>query len=464
MSYFEDPLEDQAKEKIASEKQRKAEYKATFGTLKGYARQPNIKIKESFRWAAAPEFQVVSTGKNKVSIKGVAVRANQISLNKRKYVGEELAKAARTFIGVPVTINHAPYDKRHPMYDGRKVVGNTRWAEYEDKRLECILDVNKQPYVDLVRNKSVEIKGLSIEADFLFNRCSHCGKDFHTIDSFKHHMVNEHFIKNFNYEPRGMVGRAISIVLAPEVAGVPNTELSVMEMGKFGDFNSLCETIYSIKKEGKTGMSKDTTSTVKTPEEEEEEEEEKKEELTPDLAHGLEEPAHQLVEDSPVEPEGCAEGTVWDPETNQCVKVSQENFAEIVRILDNKVTEQKRDFEKILSVADKNITESNTRIRTLEEWLSMEQRGMIPKLFVNYGKKINKLETLLKNLATNVDPFVVEYQAGKGALRETESLRARMDNLEHKLRGNFKGVNKPLKETKDTYYKDPLKQKRRRDK
>jgi len=206
-------------------------------------------IKESFSWMAAPAFQIVDVGKNTVTIKGVAVKKNQVSRNKRKYVEEELIKGARTFIGTPCTINHAPYSKSHPMYDGRKVVGNVRWMEYEDGQMEYMADIKKQPYVDLIRNKSVEVKGVSIEADYLFNRCSHCGKDFYDVDSFKDHMVNEHFIRNFNYEPRGIVGRALSLVISPEEPGIINTSIELAETAPTKGFSRLLETVIKTKKE-----------------------------------------------------------------------------------------------------------------------------------------------------------------------------------------------------------------------
>lgn len=222
-------------------------------------------IKESFSWMAAPDFQIINTGKNTVTIKGIAVKKNQISRNKRKYVEEELIKGARTFIGAPVTINHSPYDKSHPMYDGRKVPGNVRWMEYEDGNMEYMADIKKQPYVDLIRNKSVEIRGVSIEADYLFNRCSHCGKDFYSVEEFKDHMVNEHFIHNFNYEPRGIVGRALSLVISPEEPGIIDTTIELAETAPTKGFSRLLETVIKTKKENEDMNKKLGDKAVITP-------------------------------------------------------------------------------------------------------------------------------------------------------------------------------------------------------
>lgn len=278
---------------------------------------PEYKIKESFRWMAAPEFQIVDTGKHTVTIKGIAVRKGQVSRNKRKYVGEELQAAARTFIGRPVTINHAPYEKSHPMYDGRKVAGHVDWMEYEDGCMEYRAKVNKQPYVDLIRSGSVEVKGVSIEADYLFNRCSHCGADFYTVEEFSSHMENEHFIKNFDYEPRGMLGKALSIVLSPEEPGVPDTTLELAETAGYGGFSQLLETVIKTKKEKtlkKTTKPKKTMPyrTKRIVEQEED--------------HGCAEDEHwngeKCVKNEPVaeqeEDHGCAEDEHWDGE--KCVK------------------------------------------------------------------------------------------------------------------------------------------------
>lgn len=276
------------------------------------------KIRESFQWMAAPEFKIVNTGKNTVTIKGVAVKKGQVSRNKRKYVGEELHSAARTFIGVPVTINHAPYDKRHPMYDGRKVVGNCRWMEYEDNQMEYQIDVNKQPYVDMIRNRSVEVQGVSIEADYLANRCAHCGKDFYSIEEFKYHMEHEEFIKNYNYEPRGMRGRAVSIVFSPEEAGVLGTTIELMEKyqrPKFKPFLQLLETVVTYRKEANKYLkSKTKDKAVIQPESRQVFNKQLKEQEDP-TQKGLE-PATHSPEDATAD---CGEGMHRDPETNMCV-------------------------------------------------------------------------------------------------------------------------------------------------
>jgi len=183
---------------------------------------PQLEIKESFEWMA-PEFRVVDAGKNTIRIKGVAMKGDVISRNKRKYVDEELKKAARTWIGKPVTINH----------DGSKIIGDVKWMEYSDASdaLEYLADIKKQPYVDMIRGKSTAIRGVSIEANYLHNRCPKCDRKFYTEEEFHSHMHNEHFIKTDpTTEPHGILGQALSLVLSPEEPGYGGSSIELLEM------------------------------------------------------------------------------------------------------------------------------------------------------------------------------------------------------------------------------------------
>jgi len=274
---------------------------------------PKFNIKESFEWMAAPDFQVINTGKNTVTIKGVAVRKGQISRNRRRYVDEELKMAARTWIGKPVTINHAPWDRSHPMYDGRKVPGNVRWMEYNKGAMEYQIDIKKQPYVDLIRNKSVDVKGVSIEADYIYNRCSRCGKNFYTQEEFENHMINEEFIRNFEYEPHQILGRAVSLVLSPEQPGVQGTTIELMEKyqrPKFKGFSQLLETVTTYEKKKETYMKKLEGKAVLTPQGRK-----TVKQLKEQAEDGVKPPAHPTEK-----PEGgCDPGFHKDPETGECV-------------------------------------------------------------------------------------------------------------------------------------------------
>lgn len=283
-----------------------------------------MNITESFEWMT-PEFKIVDAGKNTIRIKGVAMKSDVVSRNKRKYIDEELIKSARTFIGKPVTINH----------DMTRIVGDIKWMEYNDGALEYLADIKKQPYVKLLRDGSAEIKGVSIEANYLHNRCSKCGERFYTEEDFHSHMAGEHFIKTDpTSEPHGIIGQALSLVLSPEQPGYTGTSIQLMELYRKPVLR-LLETVtntkiekenYMKKLDGKAVLSTDFTKTVAELQEQEEDhgcaenetwDGEKcvaKPEAT-EQEDGAEPPAHP-TEDGGHE---CEEGSHWDEVSGTCV-------------------------------------------------------------------------------------------------------------------------------------------------
>jgi len=218
----------------------------------------NYTIKESFRWLTPESFKVESIGKNTVKVRGVALRADAISKNNRKYVKEELVKAARTWINKPVTINH----------DANRIAGHIDWMEFEDPLLEYLMTIKKQPYVDMFRNHDKKIKGVSVEADYLYNRCAKCGEHFYDEEAWQNHMVEKHLLKDLPTEPHGIKGTFLSVVVDPEVPGVPGTTTELWETLRKSTPLKLLETVTKIKKEQlewKTKMDKATVA-VSTPE------------------------------------------------------------------------------------------------------------------------------------------------------------------------------------------------------
>jgi hypothetical protein len=193
------------------------------------------KTTESFKWLEGVDsFKLEKdAGKNKIRVKAVWAKNNAVSKNQRHYIGEELKRAARTMIGKAVTVNHT-----------NEKIGNIIWSEYsdDDEKAECIFDIDKQPYVNMIRNKSTEVHGVSMEGNYLYNVCEICGKKFDSNEAYLNHMHNEEFVKNATLEPRGLVfgENALSLVLAPEEPGL-DTTLEIME-SKAG-FMRLCETI-----------------------------------------------------------------------------------------------------------------------------------------------------------------------------------------------------------------------------
>lgn len=224
----------------------------------------NEPLMESFNWLT-PELKIVDSGKNSVKIRGIALRSNTISKNGRKYVDEELQKAARTWIGKPFTVNHAPptkvdAERQRVPFDPSKIIGNIEWMEHDDDgKLEYVAVVNKQPYVDMVRMygrnpKESSIRGVSVEANFLHNLCPEClkrgvEKRFYDEPSFHKHMSEEHFIKTDpTSEPHGIIGQALSLVLAPEEPGVAGTTIELMETEQHG-LSRLLETVIKVETE-----------------------------------------------------------------------------------------------------------------------------------------------------------------------------------------------------------------------
>jgi len=221
---------------------------------------PNII--ESFEWMA-PQWKVVDAGKNTIRIKGVALKGDATSKNNRKYIADELRKSARTWVGKPITINHDP----------KRIAGNLTWMEYseESDALEYLGDVNKQPYVDMLRNKSAQIRGVSIEAEYLHNQCPRCGMRFYSDEEFHDHMHNVEFIKTDpTKEPHGIIGTALSLVLSPEEPGYSGTTVQVLETVQ-NSVGRLFETLAKVEEEKERmsqtktyGLEKKTTVTAPT--------------------------------------------------------------------------------------------------------------------------------------------------------------------------------------------------------
>jgi len=152
--------------------------------------KPKFQIQESVAWLTPDAFpEVRNIGKNKVIISGTALKGGAISRNRRKYVEEELPEAAGTYRDrKPVTINH----------NDDRIVGHTLWGKYNQKTrtVEYAAEVNKQPYVTWLKSKDPRIKGVSVQAGYLHNRCVYCGQKFYSEEDFKGHMITEHQMKN----------------------------------------------------------------------------------------------------------------------------------------------------------------------------------------------------------------------------------------------------------------------------
>jgi hypothetical protein len=145
---------------------------------------------------------------SKGQFKGIALLPT-ISGNGRKYVEEELHRSARTLVGKRVDLNH----------NQQKIKGNVSWAEFEDGRVEYVMEIHDKEYVEKLRDreriaKEAYIKkwgrdpiyGVSVEANYRYHNES-CRGGRCTI------------------EPHGIIFNALSLVEDPEQPGVQGTSI-----------------------------------------------------------------------------------------------------------------------------------------------------------------------------------------------------------------------------------------------
>jgi len=203
---------------------------------------------EKYMWLT-PEFKVKPTDGKTVKIKGKAIPRETISRNNRKYVDEELRRAARTFIDTPVTENH------HDWMEHKNHLGKVNWMEYEDGSLEYVAEVWNPSMVAELRlyaqnPGASKVRGVSIEADFLHIKCAKCGEQFYAEETWRDHMVNVERVRDLPLEPHGIRGRALSIVTGTEIPGVMGNTLEVMETVERG-VSQLLETVikYGLEEE-----------------------------------------------------------------------------------------------------------------------------------------------------------------------------------------------------------------------
>jgi len=225
------------------------------------------KILESFKWLPPGDMRIKKGVGKKVNIRGRALFAGTVSRNMRKYVKEELVRAARTLVGKPVTINHDPH----------RIIGHVIDAEEEENAIEYVAEINKGNYPQkLLDRKSMSadsyykkwmvnpISGVSVEADYRHNRCIECGESFYDQPSFEEHMWSAHKIKNFKFEPRGILMKALSLVEPPEKPGVPGTTIELMETKQ--GMSRLMETLTTdLKNEMEYKQKMKKAATVVTP-------------------------------------------------------------------------------------------------------------------------------------------------------------------------------------------------------
>ena len=129
----------------------------------------------------------------------------------------------------------------------------------------------------------------------------------------------------------------------------------------------------------------------------------------------------------------------------------------------------KRDFESILELADKNNLKLKEEVKTLEQRLKEqepcpegqhrnEEGECVPDEKATEQHECEEGHHWSEDEQKCVPDEVTEM---KKKLAETVT---KLENLEDKLAGKFKAKTNQLKETRSEYYEDPLKQKRKRKK
>ncbi len=171
------------------------------------------KMYESFSWIR-DDLRYAGPIGNKAQFKGVALYPT-ISGNHRNYIAKELEASARTLVNKPVTLNHNSDVK----------LGNVRWAEHEDGRIEYVIELKDREYIQKLRDKAYltaeeyfakwgkqPVYGVSVEANYRFHdeECSESGVCAIT--------------------PYGIIFNALSLVEDPEVPGVSGTTIELMEI------------------------------------------------------------------------------------------------------------------------------------------------------------------------------------------------------------------------------------------
>lgn len=354
-------------------------------------------IKETFNWLVPEILDAIPIGQNQVRVKVRAVKSDDISMNGRKYVEEELIQGARTWVGRPILVNHNPNIK----------IGDIGYSAYENGNLELLLNVNKGRYANMIREKHPAFKGWSIGASYFFMKCPKCGERATDIEVLKSHLREAHGIVNAVYEPRGMVGTEISFVEDPELPGL-KTESELMETTQ--GWQKLCETIVQEHTEpvgltgsgstihiGKAGMGK------------------RKEQ--PEL------------EAAPT------------PKPTETPKTDEEKILEAHNLLSSLEEPYKQAYDTVVHYANQNtdtLRKEQKRIEALPQFILSKENEDLREQNEKLTEQVNAFNKQLQ-------PGITETQNIQSKLKETEDKlleeTKRADAAENKLRyirGNFK--------------------------
>jgi len=332
----------------------------------------------------------------------------------------------------------------------------------------------------MIREADPRIGGLSIEGDYLFNRCVKCGESFHDEQQFQRHMAQAHSIVNGVGEVHGLHLTGLSLVLAPEVPGVADTSFEVMEMEMAQ--NKIYETILREKSKTKEDFGMSKSGIGKPVKHGKDKLRELRRKYGWSTALKLGEPfanydswedcisQNQDKEDPEAycasiktqveeqEGHGCTEDQVWDSHQQKCVpkpEAQEEDHGCLENEVWNPTTQKCEPIEAVLK--DKRLDEiflKGTKRQIRKVYVKV--LGHIDECYVGYKDKIdNDLRKQLYGITEvlkEIWPLIKEHKKNPSpALKETEQLsnrvektETRLDNLEAKLRGQFKGHNKAI--------------------
>lgn len=382
-------------------------------------------IKESFSWMSPEWSKAGQSSKKRVRAKVIALRSDIVSRNNRRYIDEELKMAARTLAGKPVTINHID----------KQIVGHCIHGEYENSQLECLIEVNKEPYVGYIREKNPIVKGVSVQAGYIHNRCTRCGEKFYSEKAFKQHMNETHGILDGIEEVHGIVFDALSLVCGSETPGVPDTSIELMET--FCEPMKLFETV--LHGHGVVALTSSGGFKLREPEDSHgcNQETEYWDEATGKClpkteAEETEDEEPKDVE-TPVESDvpDCGEGKVYNPVTKQC------------EAIEDVVTEGR--------LGEIFIKGTKTQLKAIYEAILDKVQHSFNAYKEQVNEKVLKEMEEVKATLVALQPHILEMAMKKPVLQETQGLTERLqklevraDNYEAKLKGTFKGHQKQL--------------------
>ena len=473
-------------------------------------------IKESFRWIT-DELTVNDAPGNKVIIRGPALFSIEkffkkgISKNRRRYILDEIRRSARTLKGVPIDVNHEISLWEEQGKTGRKPQnkGHALFGEEEDGQLEYVAEINHKEYSQKIRDTDkvrkgfmttqeylkkwgkLPLAGVSVDADYLKLKCWKCGDDFYNGITYKNHMLTEHGIKDISIEPRGIVFKRLSLVEPPESPGVEGATFEIVETTNDGMKNLYeimikehggkpeMETTEKVEKRGNqwcvihchgpdTGKpircfdteaeaqtfhgyiqkkTKESGHQVFIPDPLTEDQVEK--DAAAKDEEGENPPTHPVLPDAKAKPKEEKADTIPDTEPEEPEPTIDEvplTVGELTKKV-NELLALKAVFERLLAEADRNAEMRDEKIMTLEQRL--KQRPS-PHLL----QRVEELEQKVNN--TKETPLT-ETESTKSLL---EKALIRIDNLEDKIKPQFKGHSQRITESEEKedkpLVKDPI--------